>query len=61
VESGKGFDSGRLQQFTGDSQHFIFLLNYEWAQEAVMLHCTMLKRLSNDKHSSLLDPLVSFE
>ncbi len=37
------------------SQHFI----HKWAQQARVLHYTRLKRLSSDKHSSLLGPYVS--
>jgi len=38
------------------SQHFIFILIYEWAK-----HYTRLKRLSSDKHSTLFGTFVSNE
>jgi hypothetical protein len=43
-----------------NSQHFIFFTPYEWAQYPA-LHYTMLERLDSYKHSSLLDPSVSYE
>jgi hypothetical protein len=36
------------------SQHFIFFLTYEWAQEAGVLRNFRLERLAGDKPSSLL-------
>jgi hypothetical protein len=43
------------------SQHFIFLVTYEWAKQARVLHCSGLESLVRDKHSSLLDPFISYE
>ncbi len=43
------------------SQHFIFFVTYHWAQKARVLHYTRLERLARGKHSSLLDPFVSYE
>jgi len=43
------------------SQHFIFSVTYESAQLVRVLHYTRLKRLSNDKHSSLLGTFINFE
>ncbi len=34
------------------SQHFIFFVTYEFAQEARALHYTRLERIARDKHSS---------
>jgi hypothetical protein len=34
--------------------------SYEWAQKAIVLHCTGAERLARDKHSSLLCPFVIF-
>jgi hypothetical protein len=39
----------------------IFLVTFEWAQEARMLQYTRFKRWAKDKHSSLLGPIVSYE
>ncbi len=41
------------------SHHFIFFTTYEWAQQARVLHNTLLERLANNKNSSLLGPFVS--
>ncbi len=43
------------------SQHFNFFTIYKWTQSALVWHCYRLKRLSIDKQSSLLGPLVSYE
>jgi hypothetical protein len=44
-----------------DSQHFIFFVTYEWAYLGRVLHYCRLESLNSNKHSSLLDPLVSCE
>jgi hypothetical protein len=38
-----------------------FLLTYEWAKEARVLHYIGLKGLARNKHSSLLVPFVNYE
>ncbi len=44
------------------SQHFIFFVTYKWAELAELLYYfNWLKILAMDKHSSLLDPFVSFK
>jgi hypothetical protein len=43
------------------SQHFIFVITYELAQYGTVLIYTSRERLARDKHSSLLDPFVSYE
>jgi hypothetical protein len=43
------------------SQHFIFFSTYEYSQLASVLHYVRLERLASDKHSSLLDSLVSYK
>jgi hypothetical protein len=43
------------------SQHFIFFVSYEWAQEESVLYYTKLERVARDKHSSLLGQFVSCE
>jgi hypothetical protein len=50
-----------LRMFWEYSQHFIFIVTYEWAQWVRVLHYTRLKRLAKDKLSSLLDPFVSYK
>jgi hypothetical protein len=40
------------------SQHLIFFLSYKWAQKARALHDYRLKRLTSDKHSSLLRAFI---
>jgi hypothetical protein len=44
-----------------NSQHFIFSVTYEWAQETRMLHYIWLEGVAKDKDSSLLGRLVSYE
>ncbi len=39
----------------------IFIVTFEWAQEATVLQYTRLERRARDKHSSLLGPIVSYE
>ncbi len=41
------------------SQHFIFFVTYELAQQARMLHNIRLQKLSNDKQSNLLVLFIS--
>jgi hypothetical protein len=41
------------------SQHFIFFVTYEWAQNARVLHLTRLETLIRDKHSSLLGSFLN--
>jgi hypothetical protein len=36
-------------------------LHYEWAQQARVLCYNRLERFASNKHSSLLDPFVSYE
>jgi hypothetical protein len=43
------------------SQHFIFSLTYEWAQQARALNYTWLKGFPVKKHSSLFGTFVSYE
>ncbi len=43
------------------SQYFNVFVAYEWAQSAVVLHYTRLEKLAEDKHSSLLALLISYE
>jgi hypothetical protein len=43
------------------SQHFIFFVTYEWAQQARVFHYIKLERLAKDEHSSLLCPFVSYK
>jgi hypothetical protein len=43
------------------SQHFIFFVTYDWAQQARMLDYTWLEKLARDEHSSFLGPFISFE
>ncbi len=43
------------------SQHFIFFLTDKWAYEARVLYYTMVEKLANDKHSSLLVQFVGYE
>jgi hypothetical protein len=43
------------------SQHVIFSASNKWAQLAIVLHYTWLKRLARDKHSSLLGPFVIYK
>jgi hypothetical protein len=43
------------------SQHFIFFVTYEWAEQARVLYCTKLEGLARDKHSSKLGPFVGYE
>ncbi len=43
------------------SQHFIFIITYKWGQYGTVLIYTSRERLARDKHSSLLDPFVSYE
>ncbi len=42
------------------SQHLIVILTYKWAQYARVLHYTMIKKLSGDKHASLLGAFVGY-
>jgi len=43
------------------SQHFIFVVTYESAKQAGLLHITKLERLASDKHSYLLGLFISYE
>jgi hypothetical protein len=43
------------------SQHFVFFVTYEWTWQARVLQKTTLERLAREKHSSLLEPFVSYE
>jgi hypothetical protein len=43
------------------SQHFIFIITYEWVYWANVLHNTRLEKLAMDEYSSLLDPIVNYE
>jgi hypothetical protein len=43
------------------SQHFIFFITYESAQQARVLHKTMLERLAISKLAYLLDLFVSYD
>ncbi len=45
----------------GASQQIIFFVTYSWAQWVRVLHQTSMERLAKNKHSSLLDPFVSYE
>jgi hypothetical protein len=40
------------------SQHFIFFITYQLAQEIIVLHYTMLQRLARDKQTSFLGPII---
>jgi len=40
---------------------FIFIVPYEWAQEAEVLHYTKLERFARDKPSILLFPFVKYK
>jgi hypothetical protein len=42
------------------SQQFIFFATYEMAQLARVLHYSWLEMLVREKHSSLLDSLISY-
>jgi hypothetical protein len=39
----------------------IFLVTFEWAQEARMLQYTRLERRAKGKHSSLSGPIINYE
>jgi hypothetical protein len=43
------------------SQHFIFFVTYEGANKYVLHYYIRLERLFGEKHSSLLDPFVSYK
>jgi len=43
------------------SQHFIFFITYKGAQKARALHYNRLERLTGDRPSGLLGPLISYE
>jgi len=36
-------------------------LTYKWAQKARVLHCTMLERITMDKHSGLFCLFIIYE
>jgi len=40
---------------------FFFIVPYEWAQEAEVLHYTKLERFARDKPSILLFPFVKYK
>jgi hypothetical protein len=42
------------------SQHFIFFVTYEWAEQARVLYCAKLEGLARDKHSCKLGPFVGY-
>ncbi len=42
------------------SRHFIFFITYELAQQPRVLHYSWLEILVREKHSSFLEPLVSY-
>ncbi len=42
------------------SQHFIFFINYVWAQYTRELYYTKTEMLARHKHSSLFGPFVSY-
>ncbi len=43
------------------SQNFIFFITYVWAKWARVLHYSRLEKLIRDKHSMLLNPIISYE
>jgi hypothetical protein len=43
------------------SQKFIFLLTYEWAQQAIVLHYHTIESLFSDKLSNLSFSFVSLK
>ncbi len=54
--------SNILTDLGSHSQHFIFFVTYKWVQpKARMLHYIRLESHVNDKHSSLLGPIISIE
>jgi hypothetical protein len=42
-------------------QHLIFFVTYELAQKARVLHISWVEMFVRDKHTSLLDPFISYE
>jgi hypothetical protein len=42
------------------SQHFLFFVTYELAQQERVLHYSRMEILGKDKHPSLLDPFASY-
>ena len=51
-----------VKMFTlqGPYSQLIFFVTFEWALYVTVLLRTRLERLARDKHSSLLDPFVSY-
>jgi hypothetical protein len=43
------------------SQHFIFIVTYESAKQARVLHKTMLKNLAKSRNSKLLGFFISYD
>ncbi len=50
----------RIKQTLFYSQHFIFFVTYDLAQEATVLHNSKLEILVRDKRSCLLEPFIIY-